>query len=71
MAEDDDNIFYLTWQQHHNMDKWIDERSFDKFKAEMPELYGMFMERLPNLLEKVTERNKLYFDLMKLIGDES
>lgn len=70
VAEDDDNIFYLTWQQHHNMDKWIDERDFEKFKAEMPELYEMFINRIKVLLAKVDERPKLYFDLKRLIENE-
>lgn len=70
MGEVDDNILYLTWQQHHNFDKWLDNREYDKLKKEMPEIYDILLERLPKLLEEAEERNKFYFDLKKLIEDE-
>lgn len=70
LGEIDDNILYLTWQQHHDLDKWLDNREYDKLKKQMPEIYEIIIERLPKLLELAEERNKYYFDLKNLLESE-
>ena len=57
---DDDNVVYLTWQQHSEYDRLFDRREFECISNE----FSWFTkERIAALLDKADERNKLYYQL--------
>lgn len=68
IATNDDNIVYLSWQEHHDFDRLLDNREFDKLDEVFSSL-GL-RNRIRNLLDVCTERNKFYFQLEDWINQQ-
>lgn len=62
-----DNCVYLTIQEHNRFDKLLDERDYSKIEQEFPNTWKIVCQRLPKLLDMVTERNKMYFSLTEYL----
>ena len=65
IADDLDNCIFLTWKEHSRFDQLQDQRKFDILEKEYPNTWNL--EKLRLLLNKCTERNKLYFQLTEYL----
>lgn len=65
IATDPQNVVLLTWQEHHDFDKYILENDFERLEKEFPMLSGRLKIIIPKLLERTKNRNKLYYNLEK------
>lgn len=53
------NIVYLTWQQHSDFDRLIDTGDFEGLQEKFPNTCLLIENRLPLLLDEVTESHKM------------
>lgn len=70
VAEDERNIIVLTWQEHTDFDNLLFENRFDELEEKFPMISQALKFRLPELLERVTERNKFYYNIESWMYDE-
>lgn len=59
IAGDLENVVYLTWQEHHDFDKLLDQHDWSGLEREFPNCWYDVCVRAANLTRRVTERGKL------------
>lgn len=62
-----DNCIYLTWEEHNQFDKLLDERNYTKLEELFPKSWKKACEKLKKLLPLSLERNKMYFSLVEYL----
>lgn len=65
------NVIYLTWQEHSNFDKYLDERDFSKLEYFFPISWKLVINILNSLLDNCRERNKMYFDIKEYLNSNN
>jgi len=68
IADDLDNCIFLTLEEHSRFDQLLDQRKFKILEKEYPKTWNL--EKLVVLLNRVTERNKFYFQLVEYINQK-
>lgn len=65
------NAIYLTWQEHSAFDIALDQNNYTFLENNFPKVWKLGINILILLLEKVTERNKMYWNIKEYIESDN
>lgn len=70
VQSDEQNIVFLTVDEHTRFDHLFDCMEFDKMKEEFPRVWDIMMERLDYLDGKITERKNHIENLLSYLRND-
>lgn len=68
VSRNEDNIIFLTWQEHSTFDNLISKREFEKMRKEMPYTYEIMIHSFRKIKDVVEEKNKKLFRALSAIS---